>query len=263
MTANVATCFLGVGSAQDSGLGHAAMVVELNSGGGKPSRLLVDCGPGVLYRFLKRYQALPDAVFITHCHIDHIADLENLFFSAWLNEPRVTPQLFVPLPILVCLHQRMAGYPGALAEGGVNFWEAFHLIPVTEQFIFSGVEFRLYPARHHAPNSAFSLHLPGGFFYSGDTRPVPEIISHKVNGGELIFHDAGIRGNPSHTGLDDLQREYSSAQRQRMHLYHYQNEDDARVFRQQGYRPLAPGSRFEFEVFGTDRQDLEMIAGLT
>ena len=37
------------------------------------------------------------------------------------------------------LHQRVGDYPNVLAEGGVNFWEAFRLIPVGERFWHAGL----------------------------------------------------------------------------------------------------------------------------
>ncbi len=231
--------FLGVGSAEEHGLGHSSIVVELGE-----NKLLVDCGPRVLQSYLEKYHSLPEALFVTHCHLDHIADLEKLFFKAWFSERKIRPILFVPVEIVGVLHQRIASYPGTLAEGGVNFWQAFQLVPVSESFVFAGVVFHLYPARHHAPNSAFSLHLPGAFFYTGDSRPIPDVISHRAVCGELIFHDSCLKGNPSHTGLEDLLREYSPKQLQRMWVYHYQNSSDREVFTRAGIKCALTGDTF-------------------
>lgn len=219
-TSKIDVRFLGTGGANQEGLGYSAAVVEINA----EHKLLIDCGPGTIYRYKNRYGELPKAIYITHCHLDHIADIEPLFAQAWFNQPeRICPQIFVPVELFETLHQRLGTYPGALAEGGINFWEGFQLIPVSKQFLFGGFTFKIYPVRHHAPFSAFCLHLPGHFLYSGDTRPIPEIISHCANQGEVIYHDCALTGNPSHAGIEDLRREYSEEQLARLRLYHLKN----------------------------------------
>ena len=239
--------FLGVGGAAQTDLGHAAVVVSCSNKLGQNTEthhLLVDCGPGTLNRYIAEMGELPRAVFITHCHMDHIADLEQVFFRCWFNKPRIRPKLFVPLSLVTLLHRRLADYPGTLAEEGIAFWEGFQLIPVSDRFLLHGMNFCVYAARHHAPNSAFSLHLPGVFFYSGDTRPVPELLNHCVNNGELIFHDACIEGNPSHTGISDLLTSYSEALRRRMFVYHYAKPSDIAVFNEHKINAVAPGDHF-------------------
>jgi len=76
--------FLGVGSASQKDLGHASVVVSVPQTAprekDKLENLLVDCGPGTVNSYEQHFSSLPKAVFITHCHMDHIADLEHLFF---------------------------------------------------------------------------------------------------------------------------------------------------------------------------------------
>jgi ribonuclease BN (tRNA processing enzyme) len=207
--------FLGVGSAANTAQ-HASAVFETASN----DRLLIDCGFGVLSHYYKRYGQWPSAAFITHAHLDHIGDLERWYFAV-TTQNALSPKLFIPVPILETLHRRLADYPGQLAEGGSNFWDAFRLVPVGRQFWFSGLSFNVWPTRHHAPNSAFALQLPGRFFYTGDTRPIPEILHHHSAHGETIFHDAGWSANPSHTGMDELTTEYSPHVLRRLWIYHY------------------------------------------
>ena len=242
-TPNYSLQFLGVGSGGNPELGCAAAVVTINN----EQTLLIDCGSGTVNRFQQCLGRLPDAVFITHNHLDHIADLEILFIRVLLarrQDPSIPlVRLFVPVHLIHQLHLRLACYPGAMAEGGENFWHAFQLIPVSENFLFAGEKFTLYPSRHHEPYSSFSLHLAGRFFYSGDTRPVPEVIHHHVVQNEVIFHDCGLLSNPSHTGLEDLQ-EYRSDIRSQLVLYHYNNQNDGEQLKTAGFKVASP-----FEVF--------------
>ena len=231
--------FHGTGSGGHLALGSAAATIERN---GQPL-LLIDCGPGTLASFVQRYQQLPAAIFMTHAHMDHIADLEILTVRARLANLPPIP-MFVPLNIITTLHQRLATYPGSMAEGNHNFWQSFQLLPVSDHFIWQQLHWQVYPTRHHAPGSSYALHLPGVLFYSGDTRPIPELIAHHVQGNEPIFHDCGLQANPSHTGLDDLAREYPEAVRQRLVLYHYADQSAGDALAQAGYRVARPGDYF-------------------
>lgn len=217
--------FTGVGNAGNRALGSAALVLEAD---GAPL-LLVDCGPDTLDSYIDMHGGLPPALFITHTHLDHVGGLENLFYRACFAQParRTDIRLFVPAQLVPHLHQRIAEYPNNVAEGGVNFWDVLRIVPVQSHFWLDGLLFRIYPVRHHAPNTAFGLHLPGVFFYSGDTRPVPELLATVAAQGETVFHDCGLRGNPSHTGLDDILRDYDAGVRSRLVAYHYASAADA------------------------------------
>ncbi len=231
--------FHGCGSGGQISLGTSAATLEKN---GQP-QLLIDCGPGTVHAYQQRYGQLPHAIFISHCHLDHIADLEILTVRARLQQESLTEgqvqapiRLFVPLNLITTLHQRLATYPefGTMAEGRHDFWQSFQLLPISNEFFHAGLHFQVYDTRHHAPNTSFALHLPGRMFYSGDTRPIPEILHHKLTGQEVIFHDCGAQPNPSHTGLSDLQ-EYQPEIRDNLVLYHYADEQAGALLQQAGY----------------------------
>jgi len=243
--------FLGTGNSNACALGSAAAVLEDS---GSPV-LLIDCGPQTLSQYAARYpQApLPAAVFITHCHLDHIGGLEGLFFRSYFRPAGVPPvRLYVSSHLVELLQRRIADYPGTLAEGGANFWDAFQLVPVSGSFWHAGRLYSVLPVRHHAPLSAFGLALPGVFLYTGDTRPVPDLISHHACRGEMIFHDCGAEANPAHTGLADLAASYRPDQLRRFVLYHYESAEAAALMRAQGHRVAEPGELFPLDGAGTE-----------
>lgn len=237
--------FLGTGDSKAMlELGSSAAVLECD---GEP-RLLIDCGPDIVDRYLDSYGAPPPALYITHTHMDHVGGLERLFsvlqFDArWRGQTAVyTHAALVPL-----LQSRVADYPNVAAEGGVNFWQAFRLIPCARGFWLDGLWFPLIATRHHAPGTSWGLVLPGSLVYTGDTRPIPEALAAVATQGELIAHDCGLHGNPSHTGMDDLDQ-YPDELRQRMILYHYASAADGREMSAQGHRVATPGQRIELSA---------------
>lgn len=232
--------FLGVGAAHAVELGSSAVVLERD---GKPV-LLIDCGPDTLDRYLAAYGEPPRALYITHTHMDHIGGMERLFFRLWFDEQwRGRTQVFVHAGLLPWLQTRVADYPNVLAEGGVNFWEAFRLVPCTRGFWLDGQWFDVFGTRHHMAGTSYGVALAGSFAYTGDTRPIPEVLARVADGAELIAHDCGLTGNPSHTGIEDIEREYPQAWRSRLRLYHYGSEADGRALAARGYTIARTGER--------------------
>ena len=232
--------FLGVGAAHATALGSSAAVLERD---GQPM-LLVDCGPDTLDRYVAAYDALPPALFITHTHMDHVAGLEQLFFKLWFDpERRGNTRLFAHAALIPWLQARVADYPGALAEGGVNFWEAFRLVPCTRGFWLDGLWFDIFATRHHVPGTSYGLALDGSFAFTGDTRPIPEVLAGYSGSNMVIAHDCSLTSNPSHTGIDDIQREYPEELRAQLLLYHYGSAADGHALAERGYRVAKTGER--------------------
>lgn len=233
--------FLGVGNASAVHLGSAAAVIERD---GEPL-LLIDCGQEALSAYLAHYQAAPVAIFLTHLHMDHIAGMERLFIRVYFDAAlRGRVRLYVPAALVPHLQSRIADYPGVLAEGSVNYWDAFQLVPVSRGFWHDGVWFDVFPVRHHLPDTAYGLRLQGSVVYTGDTRPIPEVLAARADADELVAHDCGLVGNPSHSGIEDLEREYSDALRRRLVLYHYASESDGDALQTRGYRVARAGDVF-------------------
>ncbi|WP_045767102.1 MBL fold metallo-hydrolase [Xanthomonas albilineans] len=229
--------FQGVGNASAVQLGSPMATIERD---GRPW-LSIDCGGEGLSAYQAHYGAMPQALFVTHVHLDHVAGFERLFVESYFSERRGKVRLYVPATVLPLLHRRVADYPNVLAEGGANFWDAFQLIAVGDAFWHDGVRLEVFPVRHHWPETAYGVRLPGALVWSGDTRPIPEMLNRYAGDGELIAHDCGLHGNPSHTGVDDLEREYPAELLRRTMLYHYASTEDAEVLRTRGHRVAWPG----------------------
>ncbi|MGQ4659771.1 MBL fold metallo-hydrolase [Lysobacter sp. F6437] len=223
----------GVGNSSAVELGSAMATIERD---GKPW-LTIDCGGEGLTAYLTQYGGMPRALFVTHTHLDHVGGFERLFVGSYFNEERRGKvRLYVPAKLVPLLHQRVGDYPNALAEGGANFWDAFQVIPVGEAFWHDGVRLEVFPARHHWPDTAFGLRLRGSLVWTGDTRPIPEVLARFADAGELVAHDCALHGNPSHSGIDDLEREYPRELLDRCLLYHYASIAEGEMLAARGYR---------------------------
>lgn len=230
--------FLGTGAAHAHELGNASAVLQRDD----EPLLMIDCGPDALARYLDVYGEPPRALYITHLHMDHVGGLEELFQRAWFDEARCGRiHLYLHANLLPWMQARVADYPGVLAEGGVNFWEAFRLVPCSRGFWHAGYWFDVFGTRHHRPGTSFGLALPGCLVWTGDTRPVPEALAVHAARGEPVAHDCGLVGNPSHTGIDDILREYPRSLQQRLLLYHYGSHADGTALAEQGFRVARPG----------------------
>jgi ribonuclease BN (tRNA processing enzyme) len=244
--------FLGTGAAHAVELGSSSAVLERD---GKPL-LLIDCGPDTLDRYLAAYGEPPQNIYVTHTHMDHVGGLERLFTRLWFNEAlRGRTRVFTHAALVPWLQTRVADYPGVLAEGGVNYWEAFRLVPCSRGFWLDGLWFDVFATRHHRPDTSFGVALDGSFVFTGDTRPIPEVLKHYAKGQALIAHDCGLIGNPSHTGVDDIEREYDEALRARLLLYHYGSAADGAALAARGYRVAGTGGRVTLATPPPSRPD--------
>ncbi len=230
--------FHGVGNASAVELGSAMATIER---GGRPW-LTIDCGAEGLSAYLAYYGEAPRALFVTHTHLDHVGGFERLFIDTYFDAARRgRTRVYVPAHVVPLLHKRVGDYPNVLAEGGANFWDAFHVIPVGEAFWHEGLRLEVFETRHHWPQTSYGLRLRGSVVWTSDTRPIPETLARYADADELIAHDCGLHGNPSHSGIDDLEREYPPALLDRCVLYHYASAADGEALRMRGCRIAHPG----------------------
>ena len=115
------------------------------------------------------------------------------------------------------------------------------MIPVGDAFWHDGIRLEVFETRHHWPQTSYGLRLRASVVWTGDTRPIPETLACVADAGELIAHDCGLHGNPSHSGIADLEREYPRELLGRCVLYHYASAEDGEALRARGYRIAHPG----------------------
>ncbi|KQY51215.1 MBL fold metallo-hydrolase [Lysobacter sp. Root494] len=228
----------GVGNASAVQLGSSMATIERDGA----SWLTIDCGNEGLSHYLTQYGQMPHALFITHTHLDHVGGFERMFVSSYFDDARRGKvRVYVPAAIVPLLHQRVGDYPNALAEGGANFWDAFQVIPVGASFWHEGVRLEVFATRHHWPETSFGLRLRGSVVWTGDTRPIPEQLARHANAGELVAHDCALHGNPSHSGIEDLEREYPAELLSRCMLYHYASREEGEELAARGHRVAKAG----------------------
>lgn len=245
--------FHGVGNASAVELGSPMATIERD---GVPW-LTIDCGGEGLTAYQAHYGEMPRALFVTHTHLDHVAGFERLFVASYFDEARRgRVRLYVPASVVPLLHQRVGDYPNALAEGGANFWDAFQVIPVGASFWHDGVRLEVFPTRHHWPETAFGLRLRGSLVWTGDTRPIPEMLARFADAGEQVAHDCALHGNPSHSGIDDLEREYPRELLDRCLLYHYASRTEGEALAARGYRVAHPGEVVTLNEPAVPRPDM-------
>lgn len=223
--------FLGIGG-PGADLGPVA-VLERNAA----PLLMIDCPPGALEAYRQQYGADPQNLYLTHTHLDHVGGMEELFHGTIVTaqaEPARRIRLFAAAAIVPSLQARLVCNRFIRAEGSVNFWDAFQLVPLSEGFWLDDCWFRIFESRHMQPAFCFGLQLEGIVVYTGDTRPIPEVLAAVAANGERVLHDCGVEANPAHTGIDDLFREYPADLRSRLVCYHYGSEANAAVLERRG-----------------------------
>lgn len=167
---------------------HAGYLVE--AGG---TRILLDCGPGVLTRLRRREPwPAPDAIVVSHFHLDHFGDLVPW---AWglLHGPGAKTRTPLHVPPGGAAHLRRVG-------GLLGFAEMFEQTFALREYV-SGGPFAVgactilpLPMRHYAtPCHGLRVEQGGKVLaYSADTGPAPTLVE-LARDADLLLCEATLR----------------------------------------------------------------------
>jgi ribonuclease BN (tRNA processing enzyme) len=155
------------------------------------SRILLDCGPGVVSSFLARDAAPLDAVVISHLHFDHVGDLIPLGYAhqIGLATDWKAPALWLP--------PGGAARLAALCEAGGAGADHFETcgMSVAEYDVGSALtigdaELTFRELVHPGTSRAIRVEAGGGaLVFSGDTAPTPALGEHAA-GADLLLTEA-------------------------------------------------------------------------
>lgn len=158
-------------------------------------RMLIDCGSGVLTRYLDLYGGVDappiDAVIITHIHMDHVSDLIPLKYGIDYGSLQSwQPQLFLPPGV----HERLQTMATAWNGRPEFFTETFDLHEYVPGSGFSVGPFTVDACEmpHYIESCAIRVQADAASFgYSGDLGPTP-IITSFMRGVDLFLCEATL-----------------------------------------------------------------------
>ncbi len=142
------------------------------------TRVLIDCGPGVLCRLMAEGGPTGlDAVLLSHLHYDHMSDMLPLQYALQLN-PR-------PKPLPVYAPNEPEKVWALLKCPYFDLWPA-------EDVTIGEMRVSFTPARHPVPTNAIAVACDGRHFvFTGDTNqdPLVELFCEEA---DLLLADCGF-----------------------------------------------------------------------
>jgi ribonuclease BN (tRNA processing enzyme) len=188
---------------------------------------LLECGPGVLARLRERDGwPTPDAIVITHFHLDHWGDLVPWVWGAsYLSKQSPQrPQLWVPPRGRKVLEQfgSLLGYAGMFER---TF--ALHEYAGDESFAAAGFTFTAFRVPHYEVE-AYALRVSDGartLAFSGDSAP-SEVLVSAARDSDLFLCEATLArgdldGEPrGHLSLDEARDAHDRSGAKRLLVTH-------------------------------------------
>ena len=205
--------------------GSAHSGYELNANG---TRLLLDCGPGVLGR-LREKELWPrvDAIAITHFHLDHWGDLVPWVWGSFYlatNGPLPKPALWVQpggTEFLVALGERL-GFPDM-------FERTFKVREYEPDTPFHAGPLAVTPTRvPHYTLQTYAFRVEGddrALAYSGDSAPSEELVKTARDADLFVCEATLLRGEldgepRGHLSLDEALEAFEASGAKRLLVTH-------------------------------------------
>jgi ribonuclease BN (tRNA processing enzyme) len=197
---------------------------------GRPRRLLIDCGSGVLNRLSATdagYEAV-STVLLTHHHLDHVADLLPLLKARWLAGEE---------------HLEVVGPAGtkALVDGLLDVHDYLRgrvdlrIREVgAESFEVAGFDVEGYETRHSMPCLAYRV--DDDFVFSGDSEAFAGLANFAA-GARVLAHDCSfpdevdVSNHPTPTQLGEALSGVDVGRVYLTHLYPHTDGKHAEMLR--------------------------------
>ena len=149
----------------------------LSSDSGK-TRVLIDCGPGVLSRLMAEdcLETL-DAVILTHLHYDHMSDMLPLQYALQFNPRKKALPVYAP--------EEPEAVADLLRRPCFDLWPA-------EDVTVGEMRVSFTAARHPVPTNAVRVECDGArFVFTGDTNE-DALVELFCDGASLLLADCGL-----------------------------------------------------------------------
>ncbi|MBR6220831.1 MAG: MBL fold metallo-hydrolase [Clostridia bacterium] len=144
------------------------------------TRILIDCGPGVLSRLMAEncLEAL-DAVILTHLHYDHMSDMLPMQYALQFNPRKKALPVYAP--------DEPETVAALLKRPCYDLWPA-------EDVAIGEMRVSFTAARHPVPTNAVRVECDGAsFVFTGDTNE-DALVELFCDGASLLLADCGLSG---------------------------------------------------------------------
>ncbi len=151
------------------------------------SPVLFDCGSGVLPRLLNC--AAIEHVFLTHLHLDHVADVMSLIKAKWLCKSHDL-RIYGPSGTREWISRVFDAYPYMLGRMNIEVFE----MADQDRVPIGSYEIICAKTAHGMPSLGYGIADEAGrvrVVYSGDTEPVKSIAA-LASGADLLIHECSF-----------------------------------------------------------------------
>jgi ribonuclease BN (tRNA processing enzyme) len=272
--------FLGVGSAFTLPSPEPDGSVDLNkcdwqsnmmltSESGKS--MLIDCGSDIRFALAqqgimpKDYCAKIDAVYLSHCHADHVGGVEALAFCTYFNPAKKPIQLFCNGSLsLEAWEHSLQGGLASIQGSVVDLDDYFDVVAVPDNdwFDWEGARFTPVQTVHvmagYIIKHSYGLMIDSvdprlqGYrpvFITTDTQHCPSQINDFYRKAVVIFQDCET--SPFKSGVHAHYSELSKLSedvKKKMWLYHYQPNPNLDAQKDGFAGFVRKGQKFAFEI---------------